>query len=83
MRIRKKNRTSGKKWKDPFSFSILVLFVIIVSSFACTDISNISESEFSNYNAHYAIPLISDRLSLESLIENNVDNTSFRGQICT
>ena len=72
------HRANWKKWKDPFSFSLIALLLIILGSFGCTDLNNIGESDIENYNAHYAIPLINDRLSLESLIEHNVDNTSFR-----
>jgi hypothetical protein len=55
------------------SFSFLSIFM-----FSCSDLSNIEDRKLSNFEAQYAIPLIHDRLSLASLIEQNVDNTTFQ-----
>jgi hypothetical protein len=63
------------KYLFAFLFSFLCGSVLIIS---CNDLDNLEDRKLSNFNAHYAVPLIHDRLSLASLIEANVDNTSFQ-----
>lgn len=45
---------------------------------SCNEFSNFEDRKLINYDAHYAIPLIHDRLSLASLIKENVNNTTFQ-----
>lgn len=61
-------------------YTLSFLSVIILSMFlvSCLDFADIEHRKITNYDAHFAVPLIHDRLSLASLIKENVENTDFR-----